>query len=57
MKYRYKKYYNIRYKTEILHEKLTIEECLEKLQDYADQFYAQKEISFDPQYLKMEENT
>ncbi len=57
MKDRYKKFYNIRYKTEILHKNLTIDECLEKLQDYADQFYVQKEISFDPQYLKMEENT
>ena len=53
MKDRYKKFYNIRYKTEILHKNLTIDECLEKLQDYAAQFYVQKEISFDPQYLKM----
>ena len=42
---------------QILHKNLTIDECLDKLQDYADQFYVQKEISFDPQYLKMEENT
>ena len=53
------KIYNIKYKTEVLHEKLTIEEVTDKLQDYADKFYAQEDDPnawpFDPQDLTMEE--
>ena len=51
--------YNIKYKTNILHSKLTADEAADKLQDYADKFYAQKDDPiawpFDPQDLKMEE--
>ena len=32
------KRYNIRYKNELLHENLTIEQCSEILQDFADRF-------------------
>ena len=53
------KLYNILYKTEVLHEKLTIEEVTDKLQDYADKFYAKKDDPnawpFDPTDLTMEE--
>ena len=51
--------YNIKYKTNILHSRLTAEEAADKLQDYADKFYAQKDDPiawpFDPQDLNMEE--
>jgi len=51
--------YNIKYKTEKLHERLTAEEAADKLQDYADKFYAQKDDPiawpFDPKDLTMEE--
>ena len=51
--------YNIKYKTNILHSKLTADEAADKLQDYADKFYAQKDDPiawpFDPQDLNMEE--
>ena len=53
------KLYNIKYKTNILHSKLTADEAADKLQDYADKFYAQKDDPiawpFDPQDLNMEE--
>ena len=49
------KLYNILYKTEVLHEKLTIEEVTDKLQDYADMFYNQKNDTFIPNFLEMEE--
>ena len=35
--------YNIKYKTDVLHSRLTAEEASDKLQDYADKFYAQKD--------------
>jgi len=51
--------YNIKFKTDILHSRLTAEEATEKLQDYADKFYAQKDDPnawpFDPKDLNMEE--
>ena len=47
--------YNILYKSEVLHEKLTIEEVTDKLQDYADMFYNQKDDRFNPSFLEMEE--
>ena len=34
--------YNIKYKTNILHSKLTAEEAADKLQDYADKFFEQE---------------
>jgi hypothetical protein len=49
------KLYNIIYKTEVLHEKLTIEEVTDKLQDYADMFYDQQDDRFNPSFLEMEE--
>ena len=51
--------YNIKYKTNILHSKLTAEEASDKLQDYADKFYASEDDPnawpFDPKDLTMEE--
>ena len=49
------KRYNIRYKNEILHENLTIEECSEILQDFADCFYNGKEDEINPSFIEMEE--
>ena len=49
------KLYNIKYKTEVLHEKLTIEEVTDKLQDYAEMFYYQNDDRFNPSFLEMEE--
>ena len=47
--------YNILYKAEVLHERLTIEEVTDKLQDYADMFYNQNDDRFNPSFLEMEE--
>ena len=51
--------YNIKFKTDILHSRLTAEEAADKLQDNADKFYAEKDEPnarpFDPQDLTMEE--
>ena len=51
--------YNIKYKTNILHSRLTAEEASDKLQDYADKFYASENDPnawpFDPKALTMEE--
>ena len=53
------KLYKIKYKTNILHSKLTAEEAADKLQDYADKFYASEDDPnawpFNPQDLTMEE--
>ena len=53
------KLYNILYQTNILHNRLTAEDAADKLQDYADKFYTQKDAPnswpFDPQDLTMEE--
>ena len=49
------KLYNIKYKSEVLHTNLTMEECADKLQDYADMFYGQKDDRFNPSFLEMEE--
>ena len=53
------KLYRIKYKNDVLHNKLTAEEAADKLQDYADKFYAQQDDPnawpFDPQDLTMEE--
>ena len=49
------KLYNILYKSEVLHEKMTIKEVTDKLQDYADMFYNQKDDKFNPSFLEMEE--
>ncbi len=51
------KRYNIRYKNEILHENLTIEECSEVLQDFADRFYNGKSDEINPSFIEMEELT
>ena len=51
------KRYNIRYKNEILHENLTIEECREVLQDFADRFYNGKSDEINPSFIEMEELT
>jgi hypothetical protein len=51
--------YNIKYKTNILHSKLTAEEAADKLQDYADKFFEQENDPnawpFDPKDLNLEE--
>ena len=51
--------YNIKFKTDILHSRLTAEEATDKLQDYADKFYNQKDDPnawpLNPQDLTMEE--
>ena len=51
--------YNIKYKTNILQSRLTAEDAADKLQDYADKFYAQEDDPnawpFDPTDLTMEE--
>ena len=51
--------YNIKYKTNILHSKLTAEDAADKLQDYADKFLEQKDDPnawpFDPKELDLEE--
>tara|TARA_B100000287_G_C20027051_1_gene540941 strand:- start:118 stop:300 length:183 start_codon:yes stop_codon:yes gene_type:complete len=53
------KLYNIIYKTEKLHQRLTAEEAADKLQDYADKFYGSEDDPyawpFNPQDLTMEE--
>ena len=51
--------YNIKYKTDVLHSRLTAEEASDKLQDYADKFYGSEDDPyawpFNPQDLTMEE--
>ena len=51
--------YNIKYKTNILHSRLTADEAADKLQDYVDKFYDSKDDPnawpFDPTDLTMEE--
>jgi len=49
--------YNIKYKTDVLHQKLTAEEAADKLQDYADKFFEQEDHKFNPAFLKLEEIT
>ena len=47
--------YNIKYKTNILHSRLTAEDAADKLQDYADRFFSEKDDEFNPSFLEMEE--
>ena len=51
--------YNIKYKTNILHSRLSAEEAADKLQDYADKFFEQENDPnawpFDPKDLNLEE--
>ena len=51
--------YNIKFKNSIIHKNLTVEDAADKLQDYADKFYAEQDDPnawpFDPQDLTMEE--
>ena len=49
------KLYKIIYKTEVLHDKLTAEQCSERLQDYADRLFSEKDDEFNPSFLEMEE--
>ena len=52
-------FYNIKYKNDIIHHHLTIEEAADYLQDYADRFFSTKDeedaSTFNPQDLKLEE--
>ena len=51
--------YNIKFKTDILHSRLTAQDAADKMQDYVDKFYASKDdpnaSPFDPTDLTMEE--
>ena len=49
------KRYNIRYKGDIIHPDVSIEECSELLQDFADRFYNGKDNEINPSFLEMEE--
>ena len=49
------KLYRIKYKNDVLHNKLTAEEAADKLQDYADRFFSEKDDEFNPSFLEMEE--
>ena len=53
------KLYKIKYKTDVLHDRLTAEECSEKLQDYIDRFFSAADDPnawpFNPNDLKTEE--
>ena len=55
------KLFNIKYKTDVLHQNLTIEEAADTLQDYADRFFSSDDEGhtspFNPQDLKLEEIT
>ena len=51
------KLYRIKYKNDVLHDKLTAEEAADKLQDYADRFFSEKDDEFNPSFLEMEELT
>ena len=50
--------YRIKYKTDILHDRLTAEECSEKLQNYVDRFFSAADDPnawpFNPNDLKTE---
>ena len=53
------KLYKIKYKTEVLHDRLTAEQCSEKLQDYVDRFFSVEgdpiALPFNPNDLVFEE--
>ena len=53
------KLYKIKYKTNILHDRLTAEQCSEKLQDYVARFFSAEEDPnawpFNPNDLILEE--
>ncbi len=49
------KLYRIKYKNDVLHDKLTAEEAADKLQDYADRFFSEKDDEFNPSFLELEE--
>ena len=49
------KRYNIRYKGDLLHENLTMDDCSEVLQDFADRFYNGKDDEINPSLIEMEE--
>ena len=51
------KRYNIRYKGDIIHPDVSIEECSELLQDFAEHFYSGKDNEINPSFLEMEEIT
>ena len=51
------KRYNIRYKGDLIHENISIEECSGILQDFADRFYNGKENEINPSFIEMEELT
>ena len=53
------KLYKIKYKTNVLHDRLTAEECSEQLQNYIDRFFSAVDAPnawpFNPNDLIMEE--
>jgi len=51
------KRYNIRYKGDILHPNVSIEECSNLLSSIAERFYSGKDNEINPSFLEMEEIT
>ena len=51
------KLYQIKYKTNILHDRLTAEECSERLQDYIDRFFSAEDGAWpiNPNDITMED--
>ena len=51
------KRYNIRYKGDLVHENISIEEWSEILQDFANRLYNGKSDEINPSFIEMEELT
>jgi len=53
------KFYNIKYKTDVLHENLSADDAADKLKDYVDRFFSTENDEhawpFNPNDLKLEE--
>ena len=51
------KLYKTKYKTDVLHDRLTAEECSERLQDYIDRFFSAEDGAWpiNPNDITMEE--
>tara|TARA_Y100000817_G_C16650544_1_gene452630 strand:+ start:478 stop:654 length:177 start_codon:yes stop_codon:yes gene_type:complete len=49
------KRYNIRYKGEIYHPNVSIEECSNLLSSIAERFYSGEDDEINPSFLEMEE--
>ena len=51
------KRYNIRYKGDVIHPNVSIEECSNLLSSIAERFYSGKDNEINPSFLEMEEIT